>query len=57
MDQMRNKSFGHSAVFQIGYIKLLTGLFDQFVYLRIVHMTDTREKVMFHLEIQSSQEP
>lgn len=48
---MRNKSGEHFREFNITYIELLTGVFDDLIDPWIVYMRYLGEKMMLHLEI------
>src|SRR5687767_13837255 len=54
---VRNESMRHLRVFDIGNAKLFTGLLDNPADLRIMHMGNFREKVVFDLKIQSANKP
>ena len=43
--------------FGVGHIELIARLLHNFGQIRIVHMADPREKVVLHLEIQTTQKP
>src|SRR5690606_7117064 len=43
--------------FNVFHIKILTGLLNNFTYLRIVYMRYFRKKMVFYLKIQTSNQP
>ena len=54
---MRNNGMAHPSELCIFYIKIGTGLFDDFADGRVMHMRNFWEKVVLNLKIQSANQP